>query len=128
MGDAYIWRHMPVSFKSAFVDLCNAVAEVARHQATNHVDPKGLMPNINNRLIPLDKSPGVRLVGTGEILPVGRITGKSLMIVVKDDITQAAHVSQLSFGKPSGCEVAIHALRQVFASMETDAVLLVDAA
>ena len=42
MGDAYIWRHMLVSFKSASEELCNAVAEVARHLATNHVNPKGL--------------------------------------------------------------------------------------
>ena len=125
MGDVCIWRRMLVSFKSASVDICNAVAEVARHLATIQVDPKGFLPILNNRLIPLDKNPGVRLVGIGEVLRC--IIGKSLMMVVKDDITRAEGVSQLSAGQPSGCEAAIHALRQVFASMDTDAVLLVDA-
>ena len=125
MGDAYVWRRMLVSFKSASEDLCNAVAEVARHLVTNHVDPKGLMPILNNCLILLYKNPGVRSMGIGEILRC--IIGKSLMSVLKDDITRAAGVSQLSAGQPSGCEAAIHVLRQVFASMETDVVLLVDA-
>ena len=58
MGDAYVWRRMLFSFKSASGDLCNAVAEVARHLATNHVDPKGLMPILSNRLIPLKKKQG----------------------------------------------------------------------
>ena len=64
-------------------------------------------------------------MGIGEVLR--RIIGKSLMMVVKDDITRAAGVSQLSAGQPSRRVSAIHALCQVFASMETDAVLLVDA-
>ena len=49
------------------------------------------------------------------------------MTVLKSDITRAAGVSQVCAGHPSGCEAAIHALRKVFASMSTDAVLLVDA-
>ena len=83
------------------------------------------MPLLNNRLIPLDKNPGVRPIGIGEVLR--RIIGKSLMTVLKSDITRAAGVSQVCAGHPSGCEAAIHALRKVFASMSTDAVLLVDA-
>ena len=125
MGDAYVWRRMMTSFKSASKDLCDAVAEVARHLASQHVDPAGLMPLLNNRLIPLDKNPGVRPIGIGEVLR--RIIGKSLMTVLKSDITRAAGVSQVCAGHPSGCEAAIHALRKVFASMSTDAVLLVDA-
>ena len=40
---------------------------------------------------------------------------------------QAAGVSQVFAGHPSGCEAAIHALLKVFAFMSTDAVLLIDA-
>ena len=125
MGDAYVWRRMMSSFKSASKNLCDAVAEVAQHLASQHVDPAGIMPLLNNRLIPLDKNPGVRPVGIGEVLR--RIIGKSLMTVLKSDITRAAGVSQVCAGHPSGCEAAIHAMRKVFASMSTDAVLLVDA-
>ena len=104
MGDAYVWRRMLVSFKSASKDFCDAVAGVARHLASQQIDPAGLMPLLNNRLIPLDKNPGVRPVGIGEVLR--RIIGKSLMTVLKRDITQAAGVSQVCAGHPSGCEAA----------------------
>ena len=39
MGDSYVWRRMLVSFKSASQELCEAVAEVSHHLATNHVNP-----------------------------------------------------------------------------------------
>ena len=39
----------------------------------------------------------------------------------------AAGVTQVCAGHPAGCEAAIHALHQVFASFDTEAVLLVDA-
>ena len=77
-------------------DHCNAVSEVARHLATNHVDPKGLMPIGNNRLITLDENSGVQPVGIGEVLR--HIICKSLMTVLKVDITRAAGISQLSAG------------------------------
>ncbi len=105
MGDAYIWRRMMVSFKSASKDLCDAVAEVARHIASQEVDPVGLSPLLNNRLIPLSKNPGVRPVGIGEVLR--RIIGKSLVSVLKRDITKAAGSTQVCAGHPSGCEAAI---------------------
>ena len=77
-----------VSFKSASKDLCDVVAEVARHLASQQVDAAGLMPLLNNQLITLDKNPGVRPVGIGEVLR--RIIGKSLMSVLKRDMTRAA--------------------------------------
>ena len=125
MADSYIWRRMLVSFKAASAELCCAVAGVARRLATEHVDPLGLTALLNNRLIPLDKNPGVRPIGIGETLR--RIIGKSVMTVLKKDIMYAAGVTQVCAGHPAGCEAAIHALRNVFAALDTDAVLLVDA-
>jgi hypothetical protein len=49
------------------------------------------------------------------------------MSVLKKDIMHAAGVTQVCAGHPAGCEAAIHALRNVFAASDTDAVLLVDA-
>ena len=40
---------------------------------------------------------------------------------------QATGVTQVCAGQSAGCEAAIHALRQLFESMATDGVLLVDA-
>ena len=40
--DAYAWRRMCTSFKSASRDLCQASAEVGRRICTTHVHPEGL--------------------------------------------------------------------------------------
>ena len=125
MADSYVWRRMLVSFKAASNELCGAVADVARRLATEHVDPLGIKPLLNNRLIPLDKNPGVRPIGIGETLR--RIIGKAVMTVLKKDIMLAAGVTQVCAGHPAGCEAAIHALRNIFQDMDTDAVLLIDA-
>ncbi|XP_057316854.1 uncharacterized protein LOC130657880 [Hydractinia symbiolongicarpus] len=77
------------------------------------------------RLIPLDKSPGVRPIGIGEVLR--RIIGKSIMCLVKSDVIDAAGNLQLCAGQDSGCEAAVHAMKDIFEDEETDGVLLVDA-
>ena len=93
--------------------------------------PDCLTEYVAGRLVPLDKGdtkegkPGVRLVGVGEVLR--RLVGKLLLGVIKDDITTAAGPLQTCTGVKAGIEAAIHAMRQVFESSETEAVLLVDA-
>ena len=42
---------------------------------------------IASRLVPLDRNPGLRQIGVGEVFP--RITGKVVMSTVKDDVTKA---------------------------------------
>ena len=42
---------------------------------------------ISSRLVPLDKNPGLRPIGVGELFC--RIAGKVVMIIVKDDVTMA---------------------------------------
>ena len=59
---------MLVSFKTASEELCCAVADVARRLARECVDPVGVTSLLNNRLIPLDKNPGIRPRGIGETL------------------------------------------------------------
>ena len=125
MGDSYVWRRMLVSFEAASRDLCDTVAGVARRIATEHVDPTGLLFLLNNRLFPLDKDPGVRPVGIGEVLR--RIIGKSVLMIVKKDVMLAAGATQVCAGQSAGCEAAIHALRRVFEDVGSDGVLLVDA-
>ena len=48
------------------------------------VDPKSIERLVAYRLIPLDKSPGVRPIGVGEVLR--RIIGKAILTVLKSDI------------------------------------------
>ena len=75
-------------------------------------------------LIPLDKKPGLRPLGMGEVLK--RITEKVIMMIFKKDITDAAGPLQLSAGQEAGAEAAIHAIRDIFANEDTEAVLLID--
>ena len=77
------------------------------------------------RLIPLDKKPGLRPIGVGEVLR--SIAGKVIMMVFKKDITNAAGPAQHSGGQEAGAEAAIHAMRDIFANEDTEAVLLIEA-
>ena len=82
-------------------------------------------PLLACRLIPLDKSPGLRPIGIGEVLR--RIIGKSVMSIIRDDVGIAAGSLQLCAGQPSGCEAAVHAVREIFKDEDCDGVILVDA-
>ena len=75
-------------------------------------------------LIPLDKDPGIRRIGTGEVLR--RIIGKIVVWHLKEDIKEAAGPLQICAGHPAGAE-AIHAMQTIFNDDNTDAMLLVDA-
>ena len=77
------------------------------------------------RLIALDKNPGVRPIGVCEVMR--RIVAKAVLVILWDDIQEAAGSHQLCAGKLSGAEAAVHAVRKVFEEGSTEAVLLVDA-
>lgn len=64
--DAMGWRHFCTSFKASR-DLCYSLASVARHLCTSYVHPTGLSALVAGRLIALDKNPGVRPIGVGEV-------------------------------------------------------------
>lgn len=49
------------------------------------------------------------------------------MKVIGPDVMQAAGPLQLCAGQEAGCEAAVHALRSVFANLDTEAIILVDA-
>ena len=49
------------------------------------------------------------------------------MVILRDDIQEAAGSHQLCAGQLSGAEAAVHAVRKVFEEGSTEAVLLVDA-
>ena len=65
--DSYTRRRLCSSFKSASHSLCAALSSIGRRIATTAVNPEGLSAFIACRLIPLDKSPGVRPIGVGEV-------------------------------------------------------------
>ena len=70
------------------------IAILARKLATETLDPLTLEAYVSCRLILVDKNPGVRPIGVGEILR--RIVGKYIGWVLKEDIQLAAGSLQMA--------------------------------
>ena len=113
--DASAWRRMCTSFQTVSDDLCDALSAVARRLCTSFVDPTGLSSFVACRLIALDKNPGVRPIGIGET--VCRLIAKAILSIVRDDIQAVAGSLQLCAGQLSGCEAAVHSIRQLYSSL-----------
>ena len=116
--DADIWRRMLPSFGQAYDGLCDAVAVCAIRIATAYVDPVSLEAYTACRLIPLDKNPGVRPIGIGEVMR--RIIGKAIMGVLGNKIQEVAGSIQLCAGQECSVEAAVHVMCGVFRSPEVD--------
>ena len=123
--DAYAWRRLCSSFKSSSHDLCHALAAVGCRICTSNIHPDNLSAFVSCRLISLNKNPGVRPIGVGEV--PRRIIAKAILSLFHLDIQDAAGSMQLCAGQDGGCEAAIHAMHQFFVESEVHGVLLVDA-
>ena len=75
-------------FKKEGKDLHEQVARLAKKLATSYVDPATLESYVACRLLPLNKNPGVRPIGIGEILR--RIIGKAVGWCLRQDIQEVA--------------------------------------
>ena len=123
--DALGWRRLCTAHKSASVELCHSLALVAKRLCTELVDPAGIAPLLACRLIALDKNPGVRPIGIGDVSR--RIIAKAILNVVRQDVQEASGAVQLCAGQIAGIEAAVHAVRSLLQNDETEAILLVDA-
>ena len=112
-------------FKSKPAKLCIAVGQFAKKLNTQHVPPAYLRAFVACRSIPLDKNPGVRPIGIGEVLR--RIVSSATMTLLKPDIIQATAPRQTSAGIMGGSEAIIHAVRRMWEDPEVECILLVDA-
>jgi len=72
------------------------------------VHPASVSAFVAGRLIPLDKCPGVRPIGVGE-LP-RKIIAKALLDIERNDITAATSLLQVCAGLDGGCEAAVHVM------------------
>ena len=104
--DAYTWRRLFTSFKSASNALCHSLALTARRLCTDHVTLTVLSHCWE--CIALDKNPGVRPIGFGETSR--HIIVKAVLSVTKSDVQDAAGSIQLCAGQIAGAESAVHAV------------------
>jgi hypothetical protein len=98
---------------------------MTRNLLKSSYDPSLVEAYTSCRLIPLDKNPGIRPIGVGEVLR--RIIGKTVSAFFKEEIKLAAGPLQVCAGHSAGAEAAVHAMSQIFAEDESDGILLIDA-
>ena len=120
--DALGWRRLCTSFCVASSNLCEPLAKLGRRICTMFVDPSGLAAFTACRLMALDKCPAVRPIGISEI--VRRIFGKAILAIVGGYVQETSGAMQLCAGQKSGCEAAVHAMRQIFDDTNAQAVLI----
>ena len=123
--DDYVWHRMCSPFGCASVVLCNSLAAVAWRLCVHNVDSTELMAIVACHLVTSDKKPGVCPIRIGDM--PRRITAKAILHVLGNDIQLAAGALQTCAGQDVGPEAAIHVMRAIFETDDTDAVLLVDA-
>ena len=92
---------------------------------TETLSHKLLEPYKTCRLISLDKNPGVRPIGIGEV--IRRIIGKTITKCLKSELRVLGSNYQLCLGQKCGIEYAIHTLRKQYERTDSDAMLLIDA-
>ena len=119
------WRRLCSSFQQPSSDLCNALAGVCKRICSTYVDPNDLSVLVACRLIALNKCPGVRPIGIGEV--VRRILAKVILATIGKEIQDAAGALQVCAGQQVGCEAAVHTVRKLSNDPDTEAILLVDA-
>ena len=121
--DANEWRRWMSNFNQSSTSLCRTVARLAVRIATEEIDNEALMPYNACRLIPLEKNPGVRPIGVGEVLR--RIIGRTILRCVENDLKLLD--KNLCLGQKCGIEHAIHSLRKQFETPEIQGILFIDA-
>ena len=124
--DASDWRSMLVSraHGTSSTELCTSIVSLAKKLCTENVN-ENVEALMACRLIPLDKNPGLRPIGIGEVLR--RIIGKMVVSVLRGDLQENAGDLQLCAGQKSGCEAGIHAMSDIYDDEETHGVIQVDA-
>ena len=121
------WEHWMLRVGARSEKLREAVAALARVLANDVVPWQNVRALVANRLIALDKCPGVRPIGVGECLR--RIIGKAVMVVAGVDLKVECGADQLCASLEAGIEGAVHAMCTEFDKADCGwGVLMVDAA
>jgi hypothetical protein len=125
--DSSQWQDFLLRYGAHSERLRDNVAGLARRLSNTIVEWEDVRALMANRLIALNKCPGVRPIGIGETLR--RILGKCLVLATGKDVEEVCNAEQLCTGVQAGIEGAIHAMRDLFDQNANDGwgMLLVDA-
>eukprot|EP00117_Sycon_ciliatum_P030620 scpid80331/ scgid24095/ len=109
--DSACCRRMCSAFGGVSTGMCQAIADLSRILVTGLLPTEGLVPFLACRLIALDKQPGVRPIGAGEVLR--RIVAKAILRIASQDVESACGYIQKCTWLPGGIEAAVHTMRQL---------------
>ena len=102
-------------FGTSANDLCHSITLMTRKLCSYEVKDHGSTEFLLScRLIPLDKSLGIRPIGIGEVL-----VGKAVSLIVKQDVMNAAGYQQLCAGQQAGVDTETEAFIQVCLCMQS---------
>ena len=121
------WRSFLLRFGTQSAKLRDAIAGLIGVMANGIIEWSLIKALMSCRLIALDKNPGVRPIGVGEVLR--RLMGKVMVLCTGEDVQDECGADQLCSGLRGGIEGAVHAVREMFESNARDGygVILVDA-
>ena len=111
-SDANHWFDALIRFGTSSCTLREAVSLLGNMLCNTVVPWRKIKALFSNRLIALDKNPGVRPIGVGETLR--RILGKAVADITGDDLIDVFGTQQLAGGVECGIEASIHGLRELF--------------
>ena len=95
--DACEWRRILAHFNQASIELCKRIAKLSYTIASKVLPHEKLTAYNSCRLIPLDKNPGVRPNGIGDVLR--RIIGKTITQSIKSDRKNLGKKFQLNLSQ-----------------------------
>uniref|UniRef100_A0A1X7UQH3 Uncharacterized protein n=1 Tax=Amphimedon queenslandica TaxID=400682 RepID=A0A1X7UQH3_AMPQE len=110
--DAGHWHDVLLRYGSHSSRLHDAIASLSCTMANDFVTWKLFKALLANRLIALNKNPGVRPIGIGETLR--RIIGKAICYATRDDVEVMCGTEQLCAGVRIGIEAAFHTVHELF--------------
>ena len=91
--DANEWRRILTPFGQQSVEISKTIAKIAKKLATEELNPELMKPYNACRLTPLDKNPGVRPIGIGEVMR--RIIGRTITKCLKNELMSLGSNYQL---------------------------------
>ena len=97
-ADSDLWVRLLCSkqFKTKPSKPCGSLSKVAKKLNVVDVNPKYLRALVAGRPVPLDKKPGVRPIGIGEV--VRRIISKATVSLLKSDLVESTAPIQTCAG------------------------------